>query len=53
MVADLNLYKADSQTLAKYRKLPEDLKEAGETAENSDFIKAHIPAAMLDTYCNK
>lgn len=53
VVADINLYKADSETLAKYKKLPQDLKSACAVAANSEFIKEHIPAAILDIYCNK
>lgn len=53
MVADLNLYKADEQTLAKYQQLPENLASACRIAEESEFIRAHIPAAILDIYCNK
>lgn len=51
--ADINLYKADAETLAKFRKLPEDLHTACMMAAASDFIKEHIPAAILDIYCNK
>lgn len=53
MVADLNLYKADAETLAKFKRLPESLADACRAAAGSDFIKAHLPAAILDIYCNK
>ncbi len=53
LVADFNLYKADSKTLSEYRKLPESLKCACKIASQSDFIKQHIPAAILDIYCNR
>lgn len=53
VVADINLYKADSETLVKYKKLPQDLKSACTAAANSSFIKEHVPAAILDIYCNK
>lgn len=49
--ADINLYKADEDTLSKFRKLPHDLKSAREIAAVSDFIKEHIPTAVLDIYC--
>ena len=52
-VADLNLYQADDVTLSKYKKLPEDLISACRRAAGSDFIKAHIPAAILDIYCTQ
>ncbi|MGI6279599.1 MAG: glutamine synthetase family protein [Acutalibacteraceae bacterium] len=51
--ADLNLYKADTQTLANYKTLPRNLKEACIIAANSDFIKEYIPSAILDIYCNR
>ena len=51
--ANINLYKADAETLAKFKKLPEDLGAACKIAARSEFIKAHVPAAILDIYCNK
>ncbi len=51
--ADINLYKADADTLAKFEQLPENLKSACALANNSDFIKKHIPRAILEIYCNK
>jgi len=51
--ADINLYKADADTLAKFEQLPENLKSACSLANNSDFIKEHIPGAILEIYCNK
>ena len=51
--ANINLYKADAETLAKFEKLPSSLRDACKAAAASDFIKEHIPAAILDIYCNK
>lgn len=51
--SDINLYKADAATLAEFRQLPEDLAAAGAAAANSDFIKKHIPEAILNIYCNR
>lgn len=51
--ADMNLYKADADTLAKFEQLPGDFKSACAAAINSNFIKEHIPDAILDIYCNK
>ena len=51
--ANINLYKADAKTLAKFKKLPSSLCDACKAAATSDFIKEHIPAAILDIYCNK
>ena len=51
--ANINLYKADAQTLSRFIKLPETLNAACSIAAESDFIKAHIPAAILDIYCHQ
>ena len=51
--ANINLYKADAQTLSRFRKLPETLNAACSIAAESDFIKEHIPAAILDIYCHQ
>ncbi|MCH5198288.1 MAG: glutamine synthetase [Oscillospiraceae bacterium] len=51
--ANINLFKADQETLAKFRKLPESLNEACRIAAESEFIKTHLPAAILDIYCKK
>ncbi len=52
-VADINLYKADSDTLAKYQKLPQNLDEARKITARSEFIKAHVPSAITEIYCGK
>lgn len=53
MAADINLYKADNATLAKFERLPVDLPSAKARAASSEFIRAHIPSAILDIYCNQ
>lgn len=50
--ADINLYKADADTLANFKQLPKDFKSACAIAADSDFIKKYIPNAILDIYCN-
>ncbi len=50
---NINLYKTDSETLAKFQKLPENLSAACKVAAASEFIKAHVPAAILQIYCHK
>lgn len=52
-VADFNLYKADKETLERFDKLPQSLKDACDYAAKSDFIKEYIPKAILDIYCGK
>lgn len=51
--SNINLYKADAATLAKFRQLPCDFKSAYALAANSLFIKEHIPDAILNIYGNK
>ena len=51
--ANINLFKADSDTLSAFNKLPGSIRQARELAEGSDFIRAHSPAKILDIYCGK
>ena len=51
--ANINLYKADAETLEKFKRLPSSLSDACKVAAASEFIKKHIPTAILDIYCNK
>ena len=51
--ANINLYTADAQTLTRFRKLPGTLDAACRFAAESEFIKAHVPAAILDIYCHQ
>ena len=48
--SNINLYKADEETLKKYKKLPSSLEAAKKIASESDFIKAHIPSEILNIY---
>lgn len=51
--ADINFFHADAEALSSFKKLPASLKEAGEAAINSDFIKSHIPETIINMYCNR
>ena len=51
--ANINLFKASAETLANLKKLPENFSRACEIAAASDFIKEHIPAEILNIYCNR
>ena len=51
--ANTNLFKADSETLSQFKKLPDSLNDAQKIAVSSDFIKQHIPSAILNIYCNR
>lgn len=48
--ADLNLYTAPEEIRARYRRLPETWAEAKAAAAASDFIKEHLPAAIIQYY---
>ena len=50
--ADINLYTAEPDVLARFEKLPESYAEACEIANSSSFIKTYIPAEILSIYCN-
>ncbi len=51
--ADINLYKADRETLSRFEKLPETFREACSVSAASDFIRAHIPADIMSIYCDR
>ena len=48
--SNINLYKADEETLKKYEKLPSSLEAAKKIASESDFIRNHIPSEILNIY---
>lgn len=47
--ADLNLYQADGETLARFRSLPRDLASAIQAAD-SPFIRETVPEAVIAEY---
>ena len=49
--ADLNLYKASAEVLAKFRKLPEDLNYARALAKSSGFVRQKLPRDIIEAYC--
>ena len=49
--ADINTFTAPSEVLSPYQKLPISLKEAMDTASSSKFIKEHLPASLISSYC--
>ena len=51
--ADFNLFKADTAATANLMRLPETLHSACQAAVDSAFIRAHLPQAILDIYCNR
>ena len=53
IAANCNLYKADAETLAGFKQLPQDWETARRAAENSAFIREHLPAAIVAAYCRR
>lgn len=51
--ANVNLYTADANTLEHYKKLPQDVGAARRVAAASEFIRAHVPAQILQIYCGR
>lgn len=51
--ADLNLYTAAPEVLARFRKLPASLADAAQLAAGSEFIRRHLPPAVIDAYCRR
>ncbi len=51
-VADIDLFSADRQLTDTFEKLPESLSEAKAAAKASSFIREHIPARILEIYCD-
>lgn len=51
--AEINLYKADEETLSSLPMLPETLKKAKAATVSDEFIKLHIPAPIIDIYCGE
>ena len=47
--ADLNLYQADAETLARFRSLPRDLESAIRAADSA-FIRETVPEAVIAEY---
>jgi len=48
---NLNLYKADEESLASVKKLPENLKSAKAASVSDEFILKYIPAPIIYIYC--
>lgn len=51
--ANLNLFKADADALARFERLPLDLAEACSLAAESAFIRSKLPASILEIYCRQ
>ena len=51
--ADFNTFLAEASLLEDCRKLPASLAEAIRLADGSEFIREHLPTAVIDAYCGQ
>ena len=51
--ADLNLFTAPEEILRGFERLPTSLKEANALALHSDFVRRHVPEAIIAAYCER
>ena len=51
--ANVNLFTADAETLAKYKTLPLSLAEARKRAFDSSFVREHLPSSLIEYFCNR
>jgi glutamine synthetase len=49
--SNLNLFRADEKALAQFEHLPMNLADARSIAASSAFVRAHLPADILEIYC--
>ncbi|HOD93279.1 MAG TPA: glutamine synthetase family protein [Clostridia bacterium] len=50
---DMNLYKSNIDTVRSIQKLPDSLNEAKRIASESEFVKRHLPADIIESYINR
>ena len=51
--ADINFFKADNETVKKFKKLPVSLDEAIAVMKESEFIQKHLPDPIIELYSGK
>lgn len=49
--AEFNTFTAGDEALHEYEKLPVSMEEAAEISVSSEFIRGHLPNAVIATYC--
>ena len=49
--ADINLFSAPAQVLAKFRRLPENLEAAKAAALNCSLVRERLPEELVNIYC--
>ena len=50
---DINLYTAAPEVLGQFQRLPASFSEAAELAYSSQFVRRHLPQAVIDVYCKR
>lgn len=50
---DINLFTASPNVLSQLKRLPMSLAEAREIAFSSNFIRQHLPEAVIEAYCGQ
>ncbi|MGM9619408.1 MAG: glutamine synthetase family protein [Oscillospiraceae bacterium] len=51
--SNVNLFTADYETLSGLRTLPQSRTAAAKKARSSEFIRAHLPQALIRSYCGE
>ena len=51
--SDINLFRADEETLSQFKKLPASLDEAITVMKESTFIRKHLPEQIIELYSRK
>ena len=49
---DVNLFEADDALLSELHELPRTLTDAADIARKSDFVRRHLPASLIEAYCD-
>ncbi len=51
--AEVDLFRADPLALGVLKKLPQTLSDAQKCAAGSDFVRQHVPEAIVKAYCER
>ena len=51
--AEVDLFRADPLALGALKKLPQTLSDAQKCAAGSDFVRQHVPEAIVKAYCER
>jgi len=48
---EINLFTADAETLAAYKRLPTRRSAAAARCNESEFTRSHLPESLIQAYC--